>query len=163
MTPNEKKIVDSWQQRAPVDITAMATDLGLSVYESYELPPGVSGKICLDSSGESPSGYVIAVNANEAYRRRRFTIAHECAHYLLHRSKIGDELIDDAIYRSEKLNTKEEFEANNLAADLLMPQRLVNDFIRQGISGVDSLAEQFDVSGPAMKVRLRYLYQLEYA
>lgn len=163
MTPQEQATVNNWQRQAPIDITAMATDLGLSVYESYDLPPGVSGKICLDGTGESPSGYVIAVNANEPYRRRRFTIAHECAHYLLHRSKIGDELIDDAMYRSEKLNTREEFEANNLAADLLMPRRLVNDFIRQGISDVDSLADRFDVSAPAMKVRLRYLYQLEYA
>ena len=106
---------------------------------------------------------MIAVNANEPYKRRRFTIAHECAHYLLHRSKIGDELIDDAMYRSEKLNTREESEANNLAADLLMPRRLVNDFFRQGILDVDSLAKRFDVSVPAMRVRLRYLYQLEYA
>jgi Zn-dependent peptidase ImmA (M78 family) len=67
------------------------------------------------------------------------------------------------MYRSEKLNTREESEANNLAADLLMPRRLVNDFFRQGILDVDSLAKRFDVSVPAMRVRLRYLYQLEYA
>jgi hypothetical protein len=163
MTPREQAVVDSWQQQAPVDITAMATDLGLSVYESYDLPVGVSGKIFSDTGEESPSGYAIAVNANEPYRRRRFTIAHECAHYLLHRAKIGDELIDDGMYRSQKLNTREEIEANNLAADLLMPRRLINNFIRQGISDPESLAERFEVSGSAMKVRLRYLYQLEYA
>jgi Zn-dependent peptidase ImmA (M78 family) len=131
------------------------------VFDSYDLPVGISGKICVDPSADSPSGYSIVVNANEPYRRRRFTVAHECAHFLLHRSKIGDELTDDALYRSEKLNTQEEFEANNKAADLIMPQNLMNEFIKQGISSTSDLADRFEVSEPAMRVRMRYLYQLE--
>lgn len=163
MTIEEKRIIEQHQQSAPIDITALVTDLGVSVYESYELPTGISGKICLDPGADSESGYSITVNANEPYRRRRFTVAHECAHYLLHRAKIGDELTDDALYRSEKLNTREEFEANNRAAELLMPGKLMNDYIRRGISGISHLAREFEVSEPAMRVRMRYLYQLEYA
>ena len=157
MTSSEQRIVDKHQGAAPIDITALATELGLAVYDSYDLPKGVSGKIA--RNGGAPSGYSITVNANEPYRRRRFTVAHECAHYLLHRAKIGDELSDDALYRS-KLDTKEEFEANNQAADLLMPRRLMNRYIGQGLAGIGYLANQFEVSEPAMKVRMRYLYQL---
>lgn len=161
MTPQEQQIIQAHQNAAPVDITALATDLGLAVFYSYDLPLGISGKICLDPNADSPSGYSITVNASEPYRRRRFTVAHECAHFLLHRSKIGDELTDDALYRSEKLNSREEFDANNHAAELLMPRRLMNEYIRRGVSSVSQLANEFEVSEPAMRVRMRYLYQLE--
>jgi len=159
MTPQEFVVIQRHQTKAPVDITALATELGVAVFDSYDLPPGISGKICLDPTADS--GYSITVNANEPYRRRRFTVAHECAHFLLHRSKIGDELTDDALYRSEKLNTQEEFQANNKAAELLMPRKLMNDYIRKGIVSVSQLADEFEVSEPAMRVRMRYLYQLE--
>lgn len=161
MTSQEQQIIDQYKQTAPVDITALATGLGLSVYETYDLPEGISGKIYRDVD-DSESGYSISVNAEESYRRRRFTIAHECAHYLLHRSKIGDELSDDAMYRSDKLNSKEEFQANNLAAELLMPRNLVHQYVRSGVSNPSSLADVFDVSPAAMKVRMRYLYQETY-
>jgi hypothetical protein len=159
MTPEEQKTITQYQQKAPVDITALANELGLSVYDDFELAPGISGMIARDSSGESPSGYVISVNGNEPYVRRRFTVAHECAHYLMHRDKIGDGIFDDAMYRSEKMNSQEEFEANNTAADLLMPKHLVNARVRQGFTNITQLSSDFQVSDAAMRVRMRYLYR----
>ena len=153
------KIIAGFQQDAPIDITAMAEGLGLVVYDDYELAPGISGMIQQDSSGESVSGYVISVNANEPYSRRRFTVAHECAHFLRHRDKIGDGIFDDAMYRSEKMNSQEEFEANNTAAELLMPRALVVRYVRQGFSDVPKLATKFQVSDAAMRVRMRYIYR----
>jgi Zn-dependent peptidase ImmA (M78 family) len=163
MTPQERDIIQAHQQVLPVDVTALAIALGLSVYDSYDLPLGISGRISRGDKSDSPSGYVIAVNAAEPYKRRRFTVAHECAHFLLHRDKIGDGLSDDAMYRSPNLTTQEEFQANNLAAELLMPRRLMNVAIARGFAGVHELADRFDVSEPAMKVRLRYLYQMNEA
>lgn len=160
MTSDEKEIIAKHQGGAPVDITALANDLGLSVYDDDDLPAGTSGKICRVSTNESPSGYSILVNANESYGRKRFTVAHECAHYLLHRSKIGDGLSDDAMYRSDKMNSKEEFEANNLAADLLMPRDLIRREMEKGNNNPAELADIFQVSQPAMQVRMRYLYQM---
>jgi hypothetical protein len=160
MTPGERNIIATHQQEVPVDVTALATALGLSVYESYDLPQGISGMISREGNGESPSGYAITVNAAEAYTRRRFTIAHECAHFLLHREKIGDALSDDAMYRSPNVTTKEEFHANNLAAELVMPRNLMNAAIHRGFAGVRDLAQRFEVSEAAMKVRLRFLYQM---
>ena len=158
MTSIQKSIIDQHQTAAPVDITALATALGLSVYDE-DLEPGISGQICRDDSGDSPAGYAISVNANEPYFRRRFTIAHECAHFLRHREKIGDGILDDPLYRSERMDTQEEFEANNTAADLLMPKHLINQFVRQGIVNTAELSKRFQVSEPAMRVRLRYLYK----
>ena len=125
MTVEEYSTILKYQRSAPVDITALATEFGLSVYEKDDLPDGVSGKICRDDSTDSPGGYSIYVNASDVYTRQRFTVAHEFAHYLLHRDKIGDGITDDALYRSDKMTTQDEFAANNKAADLLMPRRLV--------------------------------------
>jgi len=157
MTSNEYGTILRYQKDAPVDITALVTEFGLSVYEKEDLPDGVSGMICRDPSPESPGGYSIQVNANDVYTRRRFTIAHEFAHYLLHRDKIGDGITDDAMYRSDKMTTQDEFEANNKAADLLMPRNLVMRYLSEGTGGADVLARMFQVSVPAMQVRLRYL------
>ncbi len=152
---NEQDVVQRNQLRYPVDITAMATDFGITVYESYDLPPGISGKIARDSSSGS-SGYAITVAASDSYRRKRFTIAHECAHYLLHRDKIGDGLLDDALYRSDKMTTREEFDANNKAAELIMPSHLIMPLVRSGF-GTLQMADFFQVSKAAMEVRLNYL------
>lgn len=154
MTVEEYQTILRYQEKAPVDISALATSLGLAVYESHSLPNGISGKISRAENGK----YSITVNARDGYRRRRFTIAHECAHFLLHRAKFGSELLDDAMYRSEKLTSQEEFDANNKAADLLMPRHLVERYTKQGYTSPSTLADIFKVSKPAMSVRLRYLY-----
>lgn len=157
--PQERATILAHQVDAPIDISALATAFGLDVYESYDLGDGISGMIGRDRNSES--GYYISVNAAESYLRRRFTIAHEIAHYLLHRDKIGNGLSDDRMYRSDNVSTQEEYQANNLAAELLMPRALMNQAIRHEFSGVHGLARKFEVSEPAMKVRLRYLYQMD--
>jgi Zn-dependent peptidase ImmA (M78 family) len=160
MTSSEKAIIKSRQVSAPIDITAIATALGLSVYDDTPLDNGVSGMIIREQSPDNPSGYRININPRDSYRRQRFTIAHECAHYLLHREKIGDGITDNAMYRSDVMTSAEEFEANNLAADLIMPRNLVLQHYKQGTETYSEMADLFDVSVPAMRVRLRYLLYL---
>jgi Zn-dependent peptidase ImmA (M78 family) len=121
----------------------------------HGLAENVSGKIFRDPLNGGASGYSIGVKASEGYRRKRFTIAHEIAHYILHRSKIGDELVDDAMYRSG-LSTREEAQANQLAADILMPRQLIKLLQSQGLTDAASLANKLEVSEAAMKVRLSY-------
>ena len=161
MTADEQQIIQRHQIVAPINITAMATDLGLAVYADRDLGPGISGSIRRDSALDAPSGFRIDVNPGDSYRRKRFTIAHECAHYLLHRSKIGDGITDNAMYRSDRMTTDEEFEANNLAADLLMPRSLVMKHYSEGKETYQEMADLFDVSEAAMRVRLRYLLYLK--
>lgn len=154
MTMEEYEIILQHQAKAPVDISALATGLGLLVYQSRSLPSGISGKINRKDDGR----YAITVNARDAHTRQRFTIAHECAHFLLHRAKIGTGVLDDVMYRSEQLTSQDEFDANNKAADLLMPKHLVEKYRKQGSTSPAALAEIFKVSEAAMAVRLRYLY-----
>jgi Zn-dependent peptidase ImmA (M78 family) len=137
-----------------VNVIALAHDLGLNVWGMHTLDPSISGKIFRDPMNGGTSGFSIAVNATEAYTRQRFTIAHEIAHFILHRSKLeAGDLVDDSIYRSG-LSSKEEADANRLAADILMPRPLISRMVSAGNRDVQTLANQFQVSIPAMQIRL---------
>ncbi len=56
-------------------------------------------------------------------------------------------------YRSG-LSTKEEGEANKLAADMLMPYDLIDSLMSRGINEIDALADALKVSKDALKIRL---------
>jgi Zn-dependent peptidase ImmA (M78 family) len=94
--------------------------------------------------------YNIVIRAQDPVVRKRFTVAHETAHFLLHRGLFATELVDDALYRSG-LSTPVEAQANALAADLLMPWHLLMPVIDKPIS---ELASTFQVSEQAVKIRL---------
>lgn len=124
MTVSEKNfeaVMRAHQKAAPVKVGELASSLGLKVVIS-ELPAGVSGKLTCEPKGSDQ--WVIRVNRHEHRNRQRFTIAHEIAHFVLHRTEIDGELTDDTFYRSG-LSEKREFEANRLAAEILMPWHLI--------------------------------------
>lgn len=152
---NEKAIVDRYITETPVKVGEIAKELGITVVKS-PLPPKISGLIQPDP--DAASGFIIKVNKYESTERQRFTIAHEIAHFLLHRQEIGAGVIDSIMYRSA-LTSRKEVEANQLAADIVMPKTLVSSryrYLRAQSSGsvVEDLAADFKVSVPAMEVRL---------
>jgi len=136
----------------PVDIVAYAERLGVNVWEQ-DLPEGISGEIRRDARHGGPSGYSILVNNRDSRTRKRFTVAHEIAHFLLHRDRIGDGLVDSSMYRSG-LSTLAEVQANKKAADILMPMHLIEREIKSGAGSIAILARRFDVSEQAMSIRL---------
>jgi predicted transcriptional regulator len=138
--------------KAPVDVVAYAESLGLKVWEQI-LPDGISGEIRRDLKHGGGAGYSILVNAREARTRKRFTVAHEIAHFLLHRDQIGDGLSDNSLYRSG-LTTLAEVQANKRAAEILMPISLIEKEIKAGVVTIAQLAHRFDVSEQAMSIRL---------
>src|SRR5690348_7730596 len=118
MTPefdNPFAVIARHQQSAPVDVDAIANDLGLKVYRT-DLGPEVFGILKRDSSRGGWSGYAVWVNGKNHPNRQRFTLAHEIAHFVLHRDLIEDGIIDDTQYRSS-LSGEYETQANKLAAD----------------------------------------------
>lgn len=141
----------------PVDVTSLARLLGIRVYVA-PWPDNISGKIQRDEKRGGSSGFAIFVNQSHPRTRRRFTISHEIAHYVLHEHKIGDGVFDDALYRSG-LPSSFEAEANRLAADILMPWKYLNDAIDKYGPNVDGLARLFDVSRSAMSIRLGVPYE----
>lgn len=148
----ERMIILEHQRAFPVKLSALAASLGLRVVSST-LPTGISGEL-----RPSPDGFVISVNRHDSPRRQRFTVAHEIAHYLLHRDQIGAGISDDVLYRSN-LSDVREAEANRLAAEVLMPRDEV-DRLWDSSSAipieqrVQLLADKFEVSEVAMRIRL---------
>ena len=152
-------VISRYQNQSPVPIVKMAREMGVEVYKSGGWPGHISGLIRTDQKHGGESGYAIYTNANHSERRRRFTIAHELAHYIWHRHLIGDGITDDALYRS-RLGGEIEREANRFAAKLLMPWNLIIESIEQGIITVEDLAEKFDVSKSAMSIRLEVPFEI---
>jgi hypothetical protein len=149
-----RSVIARFQGAAPVDVTGLAEALGLSVWESeVDLPEGISGKLFRDPYSGGSEGFSIIVRGSDPYVRKRFTVAHEIAHFVLHRDAIGESLADDELYRSG-LSTRQEAQANRFAADILMPRRLIVDCIRRFGDDAQTLASVFKVSEAAMRIRL---------
>lgn len=147
--PQAAEIIRQHQVAAPVQVGAIAGQLGLSVLIS-DLPLAVSGMLTRDrESGK----WTIRVNRHEHRHRQRYTIAHEIAHFVLHRDAFGDELVDDTFYRSGLSETRE-YEANALAAEILMPWPLIKNLMKQDFREVAALADALQVSPAAMSIRL---------
>ena len=148
------KIIEEFTAQAPVDVAGMARELGLPIVEEL-LPPNISGKIT--RKGSSEDSYVITVSSAHPETRKRFTIAHEIAHFIFHRSKIGDGVVENGLYRSAQLSDSIERQANQFAARILMPHDLVYKAWREGKNTPEKLAEYFGVSAPVAKVRIEEL------
>ncbi len=149
------EIIKQHHKDYPVKVIPIANSLGIKVYRAKNWPDDLSGvikKVPVEND-DKESGYAIYVNDDHHENRRRFTIAHEIAHYVLHRDKIGDGITDDAMYRSG-LSDAIEQQANSLAAQILMPKKLIDKAKKDGLSSPNDLAEKFNVSLSSMNIRL---------
>ena len=151
-----EQISRRFRSTAPVNVTGLARALGLAVRQA-DLGSEIAGEIFPDLYRGGPSGYTIRVNAADSLRQKRLTVAHEIAHFLRHRDRIGNRLIDDRMYRSRLESTKER-EAEDLAFDLLMPRALISTFRSAGTNDPVELAERFNVPLYVMKRRLGIRY-----
>ncbi len=151
---HDRSIVERHLREKPVRLGILAQELGINVKLSA-LGRGLSGLI------ESKDGsYTIKINRHETRERQRFTLAHEIAHFLLHREAIDSngEIRDNVLYRSGQPK-RLEYEANRLAADLIMPNELVqSDLASIGVpvsdAVIERLAQEWQVSKAAMEIRL---------
>ncbi|MES3034909.1 MAG: ImmA/IrrE family metallo-endopeptidase [Gemmatimonadota bacterium] len=152
-------------RQIPVPVEEIAQRLGLRLQRSV-LGDDVAGVLLLE---EDQKTGVIGVNVSQAPVRQRFTIAHEIAHFVLHRNTLPI-FIDRqfltpyfAAFRSRASSTgadRLEREANAFAAALLMPAPDVRRALAE-IEGnvtdeeaIEQLARRFDVSRQAMTFRV---------
>jgi Zn-dependent peptidase ImmA (M78 family) len=144
----------------PVPVEALAQRLGAEI--RYRMFDGdVSGLLLRE--GDST---IIGVNADHPKTRQRFTIAHELGHLRMHP---GEGVIVEHLSfarvnwrdgTSGQATHKQEIEANQYAAALLMPGEMVShDFsqlarLQPHDVIVDRLARRYHVSSQAMRFRL---------
>jgi hypothetical protein len=155
----------------PVNVEAIARGMGL-VIRYVPAPEDHSGFLIRDSATDRT---IIGVNQNHSYNRKRFTIAHEIGHFLLHkfdkihvdRTNIGF-LIKNRDGRSAEGEDSEEREANLFAAELLMPRQFIErDLAKRQIHSlqdeeeIETLAKRYEVSTQALSFRLANLGYIE--
>lgn len=100
-----------------------------------------------------PDGKDIFVSERDIPERQRFTIAHELAHYYLHLGDNPPEQGSIISFRGER--SRREHEADQFAAELLMPEDAVWGFVEEGRTPfISDFAQGFDVSKAAMRYRL---------
>jgi hypothetical protein len=157
----------------PVPVERVASSLlGLFVDEADDLralagAPSDQGRLSGMLDAEE---MIIWLDRSEARRspgRRRFTIAHEIGHLLLHvpvHHKVFYDRPSDIQEIDEEPDSEElpelrrrEREANVFARELLMPEPLVAEQAHATGFNLPALANRFEVSVPAMRLRLRLL------
>jgi len=139
----------------PVDPFYIAKRLGIQVFTA-SLDQGVSGLLRKEAGYDDPRIYV---NSSDSRNRQRFTCAHELGHYIRRGSgKAADgswEYVDRRDSLASAGTSPEEVYANQFAAGLLMPRRVVEQLARR--FGPASLAAEFGVSLDAVNFRLANL------
>ncbi len=150
LTEEQREIILHFQETLPIDIGALSREFGVGAYIA-DLGRNISGQII--KVQDSNDQFEISVSQSDDKHEQRFTTAHELSHFLLHKDKIGDGIVDSPLYRSTMSN-KIEVEANKLAADILMPYVKIDLAIEEGTKTLGALARYFDVSIQAIKVRL---------
>ena len=147
-----EKITEAQQTllESPVDIYGLCKRIGVPTERREDMPHSLSGFIYKKSEDELKIYY----NGNHPETRQRFTVAHELAHYLLHRADLGEEYPENILLRGG-LSNELEMEANQLGAEILMPNKAIDDYTKR-YNGVDipKMAKLFGVSPEGVSIRL---------
>jgi predicted transcriptional regulator len=98
--------------------------------------------------------FEIAINVKHHPNRQRFSMAHEYAHYLLHRSKIDQMPEGEKILHRNNIRNPIEYQANSFAAELLMPAELVRAAFRESGGSLKRMSDILRVSKESLRYRL---------
>lgn len=165
ITKRVRNLLDEHEvTKAPVPVEKIAFALGAKVrYSPFD--DEISGMIYI--KGSNP---IIGVNSLHPPNRKRFTIAHEIAHLILHNKQIADYVHVDkrfpVLMRDANSTTgtqQMEMEANHFAAELLMPSFILLPLLKSHILDIDDeeplkkLSRKFRVSKQALEYRISNL------
>ena len=145
----------------PVPVDRIAKALGIQLRFS-PLDDELSGMIYIRKEDT-----IIGINSLHHPNRQRFTLAHECGHFLFHRAKMADQVHVDKSFpmlMRDSVSTtgsdEMEIEANYFAAELLIPDVFIRAMVKSDLididedAAIDALAKRFKVSQSAMRLRL---------
>lgn len=185
----EKKIIDQLikdynsnqeiNDQIPVNIVEKIKEQNIELNElCYDLHDDVLGEIKKENGK-----YKINIQGYDFNYRRRFTMAHELGHYILHKDLLDDEGLDDGLsyetmYRKNaKISSNQETQANKYAIDMLVPKELIMSIVKEldeikeipriidengkanNLNLIEYLSSRFEVSKIALGFRLNQLYK----
>ncbi len=150
MTDKQSALLKQYTKYPPVNIRGLAKALDIEVTDDDTLT--VNGYI----TAEGDNKYTIRVNTNKKHPlgQQNFTIAHEIAHFLLHKDFLDKKgQLDRDTERPGLIDI--EVQANTLAAAILMPEDIVNDLImNDDIKNTKELAERLQVPEFALRIQI---------
>lgn len=148
----------------PVAVEKIARSLGVDL-RFQPMSDELSGMIYIKDNVP-----IIGVNALHHPNRQRFTIAHECGHLVMHRDAITSTVHVDkqfpVLWRDSVSATATdlmEIQANQFAAELLMPTDLLEEALAEIKFDIDDdkpiekFAKKLKVSKQALEYRIRNL------
>ena len=144
----------------PVNLQRVTDHLGLKVYYTQFEDPRISGMLITDAA-RVPEGVVpgergtVFLKTGEYTPRSRFTLAHEVGHFCLGHHN-GGVVTDFFRGRTDGYTNANETEANEFAAELLMPRVMFTELWVSGLP-LEELTVVFGVSLEAALVRARTL------
>jgi Zn-dependent peptidase ImmA (M78 family) len=156
-------------EREAVDIEKIAEDLGIQIIQGEFTDEGnrnISGLIKISGKDGSP---VIALKSTESETRKRFTIAHEIGHYVLHRDELlhVDSNLESFAFRDARSSmavSMKEIQANQFAAELLMPTQEIQSLVKESVDKeieatkiIQDIAETYQVSELAATIKISTL------
>ncbi len=139
-------------EKPVVNAVEIARKQGISVKE-IEMPEGYSDVAGFYNKGEK----TIYVAKDDKPVRKLFTVAHELGHYFLGHENYSVLL---RIPKADAIYPKEEKEANIFAADLLMPEFMMQEYLKKynfSHSDYVEMSKIFGVPIQAMKNQLEYI------
>lgn len=138
------------------NLVELAKALGVEVFESKFIKhDNINGFLEYPKkSTESPK---IFLNKERPAARKKFTLAHELGHYILHRDKKRKFRVDTVDYSIDDEETREETEANYFAASLLVPEEKLRSILALSKGNLDVAAEYFGVSKPVIENRIKWI------
>jgi hypothetical protein len=156
-TPGEAfAITKRYATDVPVRVFDLARELGLGP-TFVALPNNISGLIRRRPTAE----WEIVINSAHSENRQRFTAAHEIGHFIFHRDRLANGVSDTLAFRADEVEMpnpdigwEQERQANNFAANLLIPTNYLRAAQAAGIVSDEDLAREFQVSRAAMRIRL---------
>lgn len=134
----------------PINVIDLAHSMGLRVMEANFTKDDIAGMLDMNKKA-------IYIARDDGYLRKRFSIAHEIGHYVLHKEACEDGR--HISYRDEISSLGfdiKEIEANFFAANLLMPYKKVMELVKNKYT-LEEMANFFNVSNVSMGYRLKFL------
>lgn len=136
----------------PIDMAALAEACGLRLREVKST--GFDGALVQVPGVE---GGIVAIREGIEERRKRFTIAHEIGHYVLHGHGLERQACKEAeieAWSDEASN--QERDANLFASELLLPLEEIEPIVRQKGTSLETarfISEKFETSLTAAALR----------
>lgn len=134
----------------PVNVISIAEGLGFKVVP-HDFPDTMSATIFLENNIKA-----IGVNKNHPNVRQSFSIAHELGHYLSGHEDFSYErktfIEKDKRYLDP--HHRDEEEADEFAAELLMPDFMLKRDVLENKLDISALSKKYEVSEQAMTIQL---------